>query len=393
MEYRAGSRVVPAAANSTGSTPLPLRLLCLCCAASLLAPAIAQRKVLRHDATAYAPAEEGRRWVYRRATTLADRPGDQGLAMVSRSVFGTYRQKDGSRWHLLAIDEGGKQVRYEHWNTEGPGLLVERSGIAGGNRTAPACWLAAPVGAVTQWQWNEETPKVSLEVRATIVGFDELVTVPAGTFRCVQVHFGELGGPEVAVERMWFARQVGLVRSVRQVGDETVTTELKEVIPGRDQSADRLATLQVLAPPDWLWSARGASRIQWLDQDVGSVLFGGRFAIVDDGQQRRAAFVGSGTFVAIPDDHVDWRTIQPIAARRSDDLMLATTARLVQRRLGLWDAAIDIDRDARTGELRGTDAAGQRRFEFSLAGSPHRVGIRETTRGAQEPAATEPPAK
>lgn len=368
------------------------RLLCLCCVASLGAAAIAQRKVLRHDAAAYAPAEEGRRWIYRRTTTLADRPGDQGLAMVSRSVFGTYRRQDGSRWQLLAVDEGGKQVRFEHWNTEGPGLLVERSGSADGKRTEPACWLAAPVGAVTQWQWNEETPKVSLEVRATIVGFDELVTVPAGTFRCVQVHFGELGGPEVAIEHRWFARQVGLVRSVRQVGDETVSTELKEVTPGRDQTADRLATLQVLAPPDWLWSARGASRIQWLDQDVGSVLFGGRFAIVDDGQQRRAAFVGSGTFVAIPDDHLDWSTIQPVVARGDHELLLATTARLQQQRLGLWDAGIDVDE--RSAELRGTDGSGRRRFEFSHDGSPYpKVSIRETTSATVQPAAKEPAGK
>lgn len=383
---------MPATATSTGSTPLRLRPLCLCCAASLLAPAIAQRKVLRHDAAAYAPAEEGRRWVYRRTTTRGEAPGDQGLAMVSRSVFGTYRRQDGSRWHLLAVDDGSQQVRYEHWNTEGPGLLVERSGIPGGNRTAPACWLAAPVGAVTQWQWNEVTRKAELEFRATITGFDEPLTVPAGRFRCVHVHIGELGGEEVATEHLWFARQVGLVRSVRQVGDETVTTELKEVTPGRDQTADRLATLQVLAPPDWLWSARGASRIQWLDQDVGSVLFGGRFAIVDDGQQRRAAFVGSGTFVAIPNDHLDWSTIQPAGARGAHELLLATTARLQQRRLGLWDDAVDVDE--RSAELRGTDGSGQRRFGFSHDGRPYpKVAILETTAAAAQPAAKEPAGK
>lgn len=56
-----------------------------------------------------------------------------------------------------------------------------------------------------------------------VVGFEE-VTVPAGKFRCIKLHYHEIRGKEVVDEDVWYAPNVG---QVRYDGGEYVK-ELKE---------------------------------------------------------------------------------------------------------------------------------------------------------------------
>lgn len=345
--------------------------------------ATAQRKGLRHDAEAYMPCAEGTNWRWRRTTTIGDHAANAGVAIVNRGVFGTYRRADGSRWHLIATSAGSPQPAFEHWNTEGPGLLVEASETADGARSSPACWLAAPVGAVSQWQWTEERQKATIEHRASIVGFEEVVTVPAGTFRSVHVQIVAIGGDEVETHDLWFARGTGLVRSTRKVGEQSEETVLLAMIRGRDQTGDRLATLQVLAPPDWLWGPKGNATVKWLDQDPGSVAFGGRFAIVDNSAARRIAFVRPGSLVEVTEPSFDWRSIQPTETRMADPLRLSTLGRLHAERLGLWDIRIETVGD--NTELAGTGPNGLQHFTVAHRGYASIVQARNSTNDDQGP--------
>jgi hypothetical protein len=328
----------------------------------------AQHRALRHDAAAWVPTEEGSNWSYHRVTTRFDAPGQKGEARIGKGVFGTYLRPDGSRWHLVAVHDGGTR-RYEHWNTEGPGLLVQATSRASGTADVRStCPLAAPVGAVNQWEWQVETKDETFVWRASLVAFDEAVTVPAGSFRAVHVHveaFGENPGL-VETEDSWFARDVGLVRQQRTTDKVQEVTELLAFTRGRDQTQERLATLQMLAPPAWLWKRRGAATIRWLDQDAGSVAFGGRFALVGDGADLQLAFVRPGAFVALAaDGAVSWKEIARGESQPDHELIATTAARLHAARLRLADVVIE-DEDHGKATLRAAGPAGDRSFSVSV---------------------------
>lgn len=328
--------------------------------ALLCGAATAQRKVLRHDAAAYVCTEEGTNWTYLRTTSPGGVVGAQ--AIVSVGVFGTYRRRDGSRWHLVARRAGEPGASLEEWNTEGPGLLVEKA-TRGRIPTSTACLLAAPVGAVTTWNWNEDRKDGPIEVRAAVLAFDELVTVPAGAFRTVHVQIAELADDVVKTD-LWFSRGTGLVRSVRQEKDSTEETVLKAFAPGSDQTEVRLSTLQMLAPPDWLWSKRGTATITWFENEPGSVLFGGRFAILDNHGTRHCAYVDTGTFLPISTAAIDWLVVQQGKRKQDTDQLMQTSALLYAAEHQLFAPQIDIENNHRSGTLQARDSQGMRRFDL-----------------------------
>lgn len=340
-------------------------------AALLSGSAGAQRQVLRHDAAAYVCTEEGTNWTYLRTTTPDGAVGGGAKAIVNVGVFGTYRRADGSRWHLVAQRAGERNLLHEHWNTEGPGLLVVKGLLAMEGRTKgnvsarTACLLAAPVGAVTAWNWDEDRKEETVEVRAAVLAFDEQVKVPAGTFRAVHVQIAELTSDVVKTD-LWFARGTGLVRSVRQAKDRTEVTELTKFVPGSDQTELRLATLQMLAPPDWMWSKRGAATITWFEQEITSVQFGGRFAILDNLGTRHCVFVDVGRCLPISTAAIDWREIQPGLPTNGAELLMKASARLYAAEHQLFAPGIEIEADGRRGTLQARDAKGRRQFDLEM---------------------------
>ena len=366
-------------AAMTHSPTWPLAL-----AALLGGTAVGQRQVLRHDAAAYVCTEEGTNWTYLRTTTPDGAIGGGAQAIVSVGEFGTYRRADGSRWHLVAQRAGERQLRQEHWNTEGPGLLVVNGLLAmeghakGTLSTATACLLAAPVGAVTAWNWNEDRKEGTVEVRAAVLAFDEQVKVPVGTFRAVHVQIAELADDVVKTD-LWFARGTGLVRSVRQTKDHTEVTELTKFTPGSDQTELRLSTLQMLAPPDWLWSKRGAATITWFDREPTSVLFGGRFALINNHGTWHCAFVDVGRCLPISAAAIDWREIQQGRPTYGNKVLMQASARLYMAERQLFAPEIDIEADEQRGTLQARDAKGLRRFDLAMSkGGSYVVTVTET---------------
>jgi len=328
-----------------------------------------RRAALRHDASAYVPTEEGTNWIYRKTSTDREVPGAPGEARIGKGLFGTYLRPDGSRWHLVAVHDGSGGGRYEHWNTEGPGLLVQATPTAIElAEVQSSCPLAAPVGAVNRWEWEVKAKDETVVHRASLVAFDERITVPAGTFRAVHVRvfaFDEQREP-TATEDSWFARDIGLVRLERNAGTLREVTELLTFTRGRDQTQERLATLQMLAPPAWLWTKHGAAAIRWLDQDAGSVAFGGRFALVGDGAELQVAFVKPGTFAPLPAaGAAAWQEVVRGGSRADRNLIAATAARLHAARLRLVDVQVDYEDQGRM-TLRGADPSGTRTFQINV---------------------------
>jgi hypothetical protein len=345
---------------------------------SVMLAAPAQQKAKRHDAAAWVPTEEGSNWTYRRVTTDLAVQGTPGEARIGRGLFGTYRRADGSRWHLVAVHDGGTSAGWEHWNTEGPGLLVQTTPtpLASGD-AATQCVLAGPVGAVNRWEWEVEERSVTVVHRATLVAFDEAVSVPAGPFRAVHVRVEEFGDEREpgATEDSWFARDVGLVRLERSTKKTRELTELLAFARGRDQTQERLATLQMLAPPAWLWTKHGAATIRWLDQDAGSVAFGGRFAVIGDGAALQVAFVRPGACVPLPAEGVQpWQEISRGTLRRELDVIAMTAARVHGARLQPGTAAIENEGRGRA-TLRVTLPDRERSFEILATAKLRRATV------------------
>lgn len=367
------------------TTPWILYALAAALAATSTAAQDRPKRALRHDAAAYVPTDEGTAWNYLRTTTRRELPGSSGAALVNKGLFGTYRRPDGSRWQLVGVDAGDKKNTFEHWHTEGPGLLVQATKTAvPAEQDRTACHLAAPVGAVNRWSWSEGTDAAPDERRATVVAAEEVVRVPAGTWKAVRIRVEAFeGGTDVATTtERWFVRDVGMVLEERTTPDVIERLELRSFTRGRDQSAERQTTLQMLAPPNWLWSARGAAKVVWLDRGPGSVAFGGRFAVVGDGPVRHCAFVRIGTMVELP-TYGEWRAVLGTDRTWTNSLLAQTAAQVHAARLGLWDTRIEADSTSASARLRGIDATGARSFDFEAGGrqTPF-VHVQETTQAA-----------
>ena len=64
-----------------------------------------------------------------------------------------------------------------------------------------------------------------IDTTYTAVGY-ETVTVPAGTFNALKIEqSSNMGGPEPTIQTLWYVQDVGLVKSVIEVG-ETYVNEL-----------------------------------------------------------------------------------------------------------------------------------------------------------------------
>ncbi len=72
---------------------------------------------------------------------------------------------------------------------------------------------------------SDQTTNFLLDNTYTAVGY-ETVTVPAGTFNALKIEQStSMGGPEPTIQTLWYVQDVGLVKSVIEVG-ETYVNEL-----------------------------------------------------------------------------------------------------------------------------------------------------------------------
>jgi hypothetical protein len=66
---------------------------------------------------------------------------------------------------------------------------------------------------------------------STAVGY-ETVTVPAGTFNALKIEqSSDMGGPEPTIQTLWYVQDVGMVKSVIDVGQPVVSELVSYTIP------------------------------------------------------------------------------------------------------------------------------------------------------------------
>jgi hypothetical protein len=192
---------------------------CLVAVLVLLAAACEQRPV----ENAYFPLDAGRSWIY--AVRSDDGAGVQTLGVTSlgeETVGGLRVTKEqvelGGEAHFiyLGVDERGV---FRH-ATQSPGE------DAPGLDEARDYFLGYPLATGKSWKGKGapsflDVAEVAVDIRSTVESTGETVEVPAGKFTgCVKVvvngsaALADGGGVFSVKEQTWYARDVGMVKSL-----------------------------------------------------------------------------------------------------------------------------------------------------------------------------------
>ena len=280
--------------------PIPTHSQQLCTALLLAAVVPAQaaaqpqadaRAIDNHSA-AFFPLKEGAHWRYHTEKTSIKELAPT-KSKLDFDVIGSYRRDNTT---LFLVRTAGEVLRFEHWALDPSGLQIfpgkhyEQISTQDA-ATEPRIPLACPVGAVYSWEWTEGVRPDQWRWQARLEDYTTKVTVPAGTFDCVYIQGTGTNGPDKGTRDFWYARGVGCVKEVIELGEFRELRELAAFEPGRDCNDIRRGMLEFQLPPNWMWSANGPTAVQWLDSGVESLALPGRFALLDDGTNRRCAFV------------------------------------------------------------------------------------------------------
>ncbi len=133
--------------------------------------------------------------------------------------------------YKLETSAQGKVSATEHVVVEADG--VYRTGVNGLKPDAPIKFLALP--ATKGAKWNVNTKVQAQEVSGDFQITEQDVTVPAGTYKGATVVEGpnfKIAGMDTAI-KMWFAKEVGLVKLEFKLGGQDATLELEKFEPGK----------------------------------------------------------------------------------------------------------------------------------------------------------------
>lgn len=209
---------------------------------------------------------------------------------------------DGNRGHQLRRTTGS-EIAFEYWSARHDGVFaymplasMDREPRRGVEDMPPACWLRAPLGIETHWQFDQpflgqiaagpgdrdDKPWPHVHYEATLVSPGEQLQLPAGNFVTahVKITFALVGTddpkPWSGSRELWFARGIGFVKQIERDRDGAVvaTTELLKFAPGTAEPDPQPALQRWLAatPP---WSQRPDCKPEPLSLGNAScVLFG-----------------------------------------------------------------------------------------------------------------------
>ena len=161
------------------------------------------------------PASVGTAWTYdtkskngkerfpMRVTIDPSEKLKEGLAVVM-----TQKDRRGRMRSFLLVDESGVRLVKT-------GVSKAFTPEIDAWQRPPMPWMLFPLEPGQKFRW-EGILKVAwvdkkIVLDGEVVG-EEDVTVPAGTFRCIRIHYHQLRGDEVVDEDVWYARGVGQVK-------------------------------------------------------------------------------------------------------------------------------------------------------------------------------------
>jgi hypothetical protein len=165
------------------------------------------------------PLKVGSKWTYKVSG------GSIEVKVEKKEQFG------GKDCFKLETTAQGKVSASEHVVVEADG--VYRTGVNGLKPDAPIKFLALPATKDTKWTVNTKVQQQ--EVSGEFQIKEEDVTVPLGTYKAATV----VNGPNFKIAnmdtsiKMWFAKDVGLVKLEFKLGGQDATLELEKYEPGK----------------------------------------------------------------------------------------------------------------------------------------------------------------
>lgn len=154
--------------------------------------------------------------------------------VITHSQIKSRSNLGNGRYSVAVNSRCENQSMTEHYeiNTNGvqaTGRTYKSVTSMSGNYNPPRTVLPATIRAGVEWRWQGDKGLPGRESQTWKVEESksaELVDVPAGKFHCVKIVGLLCRGDQVIIQSDWFSRGVGLVKSVTNLGDQQVTTEL-----------------------------------------------------------------------------------------------------------------------------------------------------------------------
>jgi hypothetical protein len=141
-----------------------------------------------------------------------------------------HEKYNGVMCAVLETSAGGKVVATEHISVAKDGIY--RHSMAG-NKADPAVrFIKLPIKKGESWKIESKIGGQDLKVSYT-AGEDE-ITVPAGKYKTIttQTNEFEAGGQKITA-KIWYAKGVGMVKTVMELAGNTVTLELDKFEAGK----------------------------------------------------------------------------------------------------------------------------------------------------------------
>ena len=185
---------------------------------------------------AYYPIVDGAQWNYTSSSTgpfthrLTVETGDE-FTIVVESGADTFIIRglclEGGDINLLQVP--GTSLSYSGDNGSSSITTTSNEGVTlPGDIQAGDDWSQTIGMEVSS---SDQTTNFLLDNTYTAVGY-ETVTVPAGTFNALKIEQStDMGGPEPMTQTLWYVQDVGLVKSVIEVGEIYVNELVSYNIP------------------------------------------------------------------------------------------------------------------------------------------------------------------
>lgn len=256
------------------------------------------------------PLQVGSEWVYdATVTSLArSKPVRSTVTAEAKCVLA-----DGREVHQLRVETADeKSPHFEAWSVGDDGITrflavdARRRGAIAFDAT-PLAWLRLPGKAGSQWQWQGKHdiavafPERGWTHVAEIVAGEELVAVPAGSFRAVHVRVVSSHDGQAQLHRdLWFAPNVGIVREQHRDAEMSFQREL---VAFRTAKQDREARLRQEIDKDLMNPATPAWNntpfVQWIEDGPEALLLPGALAVVRTDVGAKLWFVGADSVHAL----------------------------------------------------------------------------------------------
>lgn len=212
--------------------------IALALALALLAGEVEAKKPAREarpkraKAPDYYPLPDGATWRY-------EFEAQTGKGGFSNKVVG-FRKEEGGTLIDVELTAQSGQVTHQIYSKPAGWVLVHRQEFTGQQVppmvfAPPRQMLKNPLKAGDTWKWSGTgMGGIRIEEQNSVDG-EEVVKVPAGTFKTMKVSTSIVQGGQPVNKQWWFAPGVGMVRSMTDTGASKSTSELVEssLVPKR----------------------------------------------------------------------------------------------------------------------------------------------------------------